>query len=277
MTSGQQENGATGQDVEAKPQTSSNLIRQKLIQTRSQKRGLCIIIANFTDELDGYQNDVARIASLYESLNYDVIGGSNDSQWRDLRATEMRQQFQNLANNITNSSPTCDYHSVAIFILTSHGNIYHGAPTPSDHLTPAQVVNTLSKATHLKDVPKLLVLANLKSSEVASEPASFWRFSMLEQTSNTVLYQAHNLAHKSIVLPNRGSWFIETLVATFREHHQQREVLELLGDVNTQIREAFEHDNSDASADDDDAGFQVPSWAATLCSDFYLTPENERV
>ena len=243
----------------------------------SKRRGLCLIIVNYTDELDGFEVDVSAIEALYKSLDYDVIGGKTDNQWRNLSVTEMRHQLQTLVRDINSSAPNADYDCAVIFVLTSHGQVFYRSSDAScvdgdddNRITPAQIVNILGEANDLQKKPKLLVLANLRSAETLAEQPPYWQFSMQESTQNAVIFQSYSLAHQSIVVPHQGSGLIQLVTSVFRQHHAHMHVRDLLCEVNLRIRhmfcEQFDGDNRSPT-------LYLPSWASTLWKQFFLTSE----
>ena len=122
----------------------------------------------------------------------------------------MRSQRRKLTNTLSTN-----YECLAVYVLTSHGQVsYQNSTNTSNNsddekvITPAQIVNLLNEATSLRDKPRLLVLANLRSAETLIEQPPFWPFLMQESTRNAIIFQSYGLAHESIVVPRQGSGLI---------------------------------------------------------------------
>ena len=236
--------------------------------------GLCIIVVNFTDELTGYDVDVTAIESLFKSLNYKVIGGSKCDNWRNVNASKMRAQLQNLVNDINNCE-NADYGRLVVFVITSHGKLTQPVvSTGTNGISPTDILSVFNDTLCLRTKPKLLVMANCKGSETQTDHTMEWSLDMSCASAavlNTIVFESSNLAHKSFMLPDKGSWLIQTMVETFRANYESQQVRDMLCDVNAQIRESFQGDFERTQTS---SSYSLPGWTSTQSSLFYLTDRN---
>ena len=240
-------------------------------------RGLCIVIVNFIDELKGFDVDVKAIEAFFKSINYDVIGGlDDDAQLVNLTASQLRLKLTNIVHDVNSSSTSC-YNRLAVFVITSHGrtSYYSSGDITSDYshhknISPNEVLGILGQALCLLDAPKMLVMANCKSAETPSATPGDWMHitpppETVVPARNTIIYESIDLAHLSTMLPDQGSWLIQTLVNTFRQSFHELQVRDLFCAVTRQIMAAFQANNAQQSG-----GYSLPSWTNTLCSRFFL-------
>ena len=228
------------------------------------KTGILFLITNFTDALSGYQYDRDALKRTFTLMDYDVI------LWENLTATNLRNQLNNFANETNANSKASLYARAVVVVMTTHGRLSYRVDNScdDDDITPAQIVHILCKVDTLRNNQKLVLLANLRNSAMLNWPLPYWNFPTLERSRNTIIYQCHNLAHKSIVNPKRGSWLMQTISNTFRRYHQQMDVRELLCEVHNRIEESFQRKNGLTTRDID---YAMPTWTSTLCSRFFLT------
>ena len=236
--------------------------------------GLCVIIVNFTHELTGYDADVTTIESLFKSLNYIVVGGTKCDEWRNLNASKMRAQLQNLVNDV-NHWNNADYGRLVVFVITSHGKLAQPpVSTDTNGISPTDILSLFNDTSCLRTNPKLLVMANCKGSETQTDHVTNWSLDTSFASAaalNTIVFESSNLAHKSFMLPDKGSWLIQTMVETFRANYESQQVRDMLCDVNAQIRESFQGDFERTQTS---SSYSLPGWTSTQSSLFYLTDRN---
>ena len=239
-------------------------------------KGLCVIIANFTSELTGVDVDVKAIDTIFTSRGYNVIGSTDNSKLHDLSASELREKLQNLVDDI-NSYETSNYDRLAVFVITSHGRVSHPSQSSFvkeradyENISPNEILSILGQTACLLNAPKMLVMANCKSAETSHEASKDWVAytppkERVEPARNTIIYETIDLAHLSFMVPDKGSWLLQTLLKTLRQSQQQLQVRELFCSLTRQIMESF-HANQNSQA----SGYSLPSWTSTLSSRFFL-------
>lgn len=86
-------------------------------------KGLCVIIANFTDDLEGYKTDIVNITKFFRNeLNFHVIGGYGDDDedsFRNLTTADFMDILRHTQNLLKTRGTTFD--RLFVFVL-SHGD-----------------------------------------------------------------------------------------------------------------------------------------------------------
>ena len=232
---------------------------------------MCVILANFTDSLVGYEHDVHKIATFFRERGYEVVGGSDDrGEWRNLTASSMRERLAELTRRLR--SENTSYQRLFVFILSALGRLSHCDVTsdaPEDDFSPRELVSAITNVDKLRSVPKLFFVHNCSSAYDARvnktvDGGATWQHATEFELSahNMLFYKSLDLAHRSIVVPGHGSWLVETIVQAFRDFEWEYSVRDILAMVNRHIGKLF---------DEDGRSHRLPSWLSTLASPFFLT------
>lgn len=103
------------------PSKNRNLLDR--YDSKPDGKGLCLILANFTDDLKGYNTDVENITKFFrDKLDFVVLGGYGDKKeklFRDLTSPDFMKRLQETQDHLKN--PSENFDKLFVFIL-SHGD-----------------------------------------------------------------------------------------------------------------------------------------------------------
>lgn len=246
--------------------TSASRLSHYGTKPRNNKRlgkGVCVIIANFTGDLQGYNRDVEAIADFFENkLNYEVFGADpDDPNYRNLTKDGMLSTLKRMQEYL-NSIAAARVDRFFLFVM-SHGDRY-GVKTCAQgsdineegyntgqhiRVTPEQIISlfTHDKITQMKDFPKCIFIQNCRGTEHTQAAAVVdnddqdipgltipCAVSDIAVGADVLVCHATKLGMLSWVNQD-GSWFIQAVIGTFKEHFEQEHIIDLIGEVNNQI------------------------------------------
>ena len=270
----EQESGGRSQTAPKKQQTSdsreptsdsdrekkSGIKKLNVYSTRpnnpSSGRGLCVVIANFTDDLQGYKSDIRLITDFFgKTLNYTVLGGADTDAagYRDLTTAQCKEKMTWLKKEMENGQYK-SYDRFFLFVL-SHGDELgiKMIPPPGkndnamrDRIKSEFLVETFAhgELPNLKSFPKCFFIQVCSGAEIAkaahgsaTDKAEEHRSPVVAVGADTLVCHAAKEGKYSWVSQGEaaGSWFLHSTLKVFREYYQTEHILDMLTEVNDRV------------------------------------------
>ena len=289
-------NFSTMPAARSEPPTNPNhLPSYKRKVNNSTGKGYCLIIANYTNDLTGYNKDVTNLKEFFR----DVLGYTVREK-KDVKRAEMMCILKETANELIITEN--NYDRLFVFVL-SHGE-KEGIQTCKEdgksdewigqikqHVTPEEVISlfTHNNLPTLRNFPKVFFFQMCRGKGIA-QAAGGSAGESADQTmstedmecdlaqcaanpdkiaiaADTLVCFASPPGYYSWVDKQKGSWLIQITLEVFKEYYQSEHLIDMITQVNklvtsktqpAQVRDQVQH------------VYQVPCIKHNLTQKFYL-------
>ena len=217
-------------------------------------KGYCLIIANYTNHLRGYQVDVEQINAFFgRTLGYTVRTEQN------VKRAQMLEILQETRAQLTNED---DHDRLFVFVL-SHGEkegiqtcLENGMEdernaSGKQYVTQEEVVSLFrhSSLPALREYPKAFFFQVCRGKEIAQAAGDHSANEgdsedLVEAAANatqiaiaadTLVCHASRIGHFSWVDNTKGSWFVEVIMNVFKKYYTTEHLVDMMTQVNKEI------------------------------------------
>ena len=228
----------------------------------TNKRGLCVIIANFIQgensemELDGYQNDIDGIKRVFqdeERFDFEVLDKCEDDNGDTVEFCNLnKDQFEKvlglIQKKINQKGKTKDKYDKFVMFVLSHGNedgilMYQKDSTPKYQcITDEEIIDHFSHdyVPSLKGVPKCFFFqacrgpgetraANIGTVNKDNENSPQHHLPLI--TRANILVAHATLDQKRSYVASRGSVFLSKLIKKLENQDQPKEMFSILTNI----------------------------------------------
>ena len=184
-------------------------------------RGIVFIIANFTDELEGYKTDIISIRGFFRRmLGYDVLTKVGDFSLMDITKDELHRGLRKIQSYVDSDG---NYDRFYLFVL-SHGDEDGILGSDLKSIPVEQIVRSFQhdQMISMKHYPKLIFIQAccgtnyVQTSGGATSKPKVRQFTPTE--ADVMLCSSVTESNFSFVFHNSGSLFISEVLKAFKKY-----------------------------------------------------------